>query len=33
VGEWKNDFKHGKGVLRLRNGNNFEGRWEMDRFV
>lgn len=25
VGEWKNDKKHGKGVMEYKNGNKYEG--------
>jgi len=33
VGEWKNDKKNGTGILRLKNGNIFEGQWVDDSFV
>ena len=28
MGEWKNDFKHGKGVETLQNGANIKTTWE-----
>jgi hypothetical protein len=30
VGEWKNDKKDGRGVLKLKNGHVFEGTWIMN---
>lgn len=29
-GEWYNDQRSGKGVLRLANNNRYEGLWERD---
>ncbi len=33
MGEWRNDKKNGKGILKLYNGHVFQGSWDDDQFV
>ena len=30
-GEWKNDYKHGRGIIKLKNGDVVIGLWQNDR--
>jgi len=30
-GEWLEDKRHGKGMLRLANNNRYEGEWKLDK--
>jgi hypothetical protein len=30
-GEWLDDMRHGKGMLRLANSNRYEGEWKLDK--
>lgn len=30
-GEWSNDMREGRGMLRLANNNRYEGEWKQDK--
>ena len=32
-GEWANGLRHGRGVMRYRNGTTYDGMWHKDRRV